>query len=484
MDREMDRIRQEWERLRVAQEQWRLERNREMEARNQGVDQGAGLAAGQGAGQAQQRGDVDRQEPVVDGGGRGPPRDDADMEVDGVDQAVGPAERVDWETQARLGHLEASVGRIGTAMEQLVNVLQDRETRPKGLAGGAPPRGAPVERLRHAASVDSLPGSASEVDFPRERARRAAAAQWEQRDRTVDGGLHQVRDPLGSPLAPVGFGLEGERVSREERKMLARPVAEFCPERCSVESFLLSMQQMFLVMGTTSPRVKTGLLLRSLGPTAMESVLATDMGAHTPPEELCAFLRRRFGAKLGKESAADGLETVRRGDHETIERYADRVALLAKRAEATRATAVRAFLRGANCAAFVASMEQMSLRRETRETLTLRELCESFEAGRVRGMWAEFPNEEPLQRRAVCAVAAPQRDQWNARSQAVEPVPASCGCGSGGPGPGKRGQEQDAAPPRRRRVEDDRKCFRCNKSGHLVRDCPEPAPTARGNGRR
>ena len=131
MDREMERIRQEWERLHAAQEQWRQERDRAAGARD--LVAGGRQVAGQGAGQEERQGDVDRREPALDGGD-GPPRDDQDMDVDGADQAVGPAAQLAWDTQERLGHLEASVGRIGAAVEELVNVLQERETRPRGPA--------------------------------------------------------------------------------------------------------------------------------------------------------------------------------------------------------------------------------------------------------------------------------------------------------------------------------------------------------------
>ena len=163
LEQERDRIRREWERLRTAQEQWQQERDRAAGARDPVA--GGRQVAGQGAGQEERQGEVDRREPALGGNGDLPP-EDQDMDVDGADQAVGPAAQLAWDTQERLGHLEASVGRIGAAMDELVNVLQERETRPRGSTGGAPPRGAPVERLRHAASVDSLPGSDSEVDFP------------------------------------------------------------------------------------------------------------------------------------------------------------------------------------------------------------------------------------------------------------------------------------------------------------------------------
>ena len=173
LEQEMDRIRREWEHFRATQEQLQQERDRAAGARDPVA--GGRQVAGQGAGQEERQGEVDRREPALGGNGDLPP-EDQDMDVDGADQAVGPAAQLAWDTQERLGHLEASVGRIGAAMDELVNVLQERETRPRGPAAVAPPLGVPMGRPRHAASLDSLPRSGSEVTFPREAARRAAAA--------------------------------------------------------------------------------------------------------------------------------------------------------------------------------------------------------------------------------------------------------------------------------------------------------------------
>ena len=128
-----------------------------------------------------------------------------------------------------------------------------------------------------------------------------------------------------------------------------------------MESFLLSMEQMFMVMGICKLQSKTSLKLRSLGAMAIESMMATDMDAKTSPKDLCTLLHRRFGAKLNKESTEDGLEMVRQGDHEVIECYVNQVALLARWAEATWATTIWAFLCGVNCDRFISCMENLSL---------------------------------------------------------------------------------------------------------------------------
>ena len=542
-DVERERIRQEWERLHQAQERFHLEwARRDRESRERG------LVAGDGNGDANGNGDdhgddldggendslVDRVDGVVGGGTNGadnreqggapfrveteqnaeldPPRVErlagggrgraGDVEVDG-DLLWGHLERLAFETRERLGGMEAAMGRMDkleASMARMMEMLRDRETRARGPSPVAAPRPVPASRSVLGGGLEPIPSSGSEVTFPREAARRAAAAaaaaQVEpRRKRSKEGHRRRsrerrARDASSSSASSVEVEPRVGQFSREERKILTRPVPEFCPEKSSVESFLLAMEQMFAVMGTRRPEAKTSLILRSLGATAMESVMAADMDAHTPPAELCAFLRRRFGAKLGKESAADGLETVRRGEHESIERYADRVALLAKRAEATRATAVRSFLRGVNCVQFVNSMQQMSLAPEAREALTLQRLCDSFEAGRVRGMWPEFPSEEPPQRRVVCEVAGPPVHQFEARAMEMIPAPAQQVWHGAGPVRAQPDHSQEVGPTRGRREPprkpEKRECYRCGIVGHLVRDCRAPKPTApvSGNGRR
>ena len=271
---------------------------------------------------------------------------------------------------------------------------------------------------------------------------------------------HEARSASPSSGTPSQSGFSH---SAEVRRFLTRSAPVFDPEKSEVETFMTAMDCTLAVMGDLDPREESMILIRSLGERAQESVFAAGLDHSTPPQMLRNFLLDRFGAGRNKEAAADSLETAVRGSQESIYRFADRIALLARRAEATHSSTIRAFLRGASCAEFVRVIESQSLARGERDALTLAILCEKFEAGRARGLWPEFPASAAARLANVCEVATMQPAQHSSEFQQMPP---------------RQEYTNEPSEPVR--------CHRCQQLGHIARVCraPDPVPSSRGNGGR
>ena len=366
---------------------------------------------------------------------------------------------------ARLAALETSLGRLIEALQPCDPPVDPQE----GLT--APPG------HREDPSV-FLPGDVSDSDSGSSDPEVSAAVLRRK---------NRLRQRASAPVLPaVTPGVTRTAQSAEVRRLLTRSVPVFDSEKGSIDTFLRALDCTLAAMGPLDPVAESTLLLRSLDERAQESLFAAGLDHTAPPRKLRKCLLRRFGANRDREAAADTLETVARGAQETILRFADRVAILARRAEVPPSGAIRAFLRGAGCGEFVRVINSQSLSRRERDALTLDVLCEKFESGRLRGLWPEFPSDETNRLTAICEVTAappgqpmlqPPREQAQFRPPSAPPAfqpPV------GQPRYGKPPRPRFELPPYWKG-----RCFRCCQQGHTIWYCPQiaatPTPPENGN---
>ena len=351
--------------------------------------------------------------------------DDSEVNCDNLRRYNAALARQQWEQQVAAG-LEATQVPSQPAVPQLPSAfahhtLARQRWEPRVTAGleatQAPSRTAaprPLSGFGHSA----VPG------------------QW--RERRFGEGPEDTQAPPKA-AAPPSPGAPGHSAVH---RLLSRTIPVFDSERGSIDTFLRALDGTLSVMGPVDPESESVLLLQSLDARAQESLFAAGLDYTTPARKLRDFLRRRFGASSDVEAAADDLDMIVRGAQESIWRFADRVALLARRAETPARFTVRAFLRGCGTPEFVRVIGSLSLSQGDRDALTLESLCEKFDSGRARGLWPEFPLDGGSCAAHVCGVAPNSR--WPATAPNLRPRD-----------PFWHGR-----------------CFCCRQKGHSVYECP------------